>query len=288
MTISTPSTAATFGSSAWMNCSASATVLCIFQLPAMNGVRLMTRASTPGRALPSISSREAPPPVERWVTSSSRPNWASAAAESPPPTTVTASDSATASATVRVPAANGASSNAPIGPFQNTVPASRMTSAYPAALRGPMSSPIQPSGTSTPSSWRVSVSAENSLPATRSTGSRSLSPPAASTLRAGSSPSSSHSESPTSWPCALKNGKHIAPPIRIRSAVWRKASSTPILSVTLAPPTTATSGRSGAARMPLSVETSRSSRRPAALGSRCATASVEACARCAAPNASLT
>ena len=76
-----------------------------------------------------------------------------------------------------------------------------------------MSSPIQPSGTSTPSSGRGSASAENSWPATRSIGSRSLSPPAASTLRAGSRPSSSHSESPTSWPCALKNGKHIAPPI---------------------------------------------------------------------------
>ena len=36
---------------------------------------------------------------------------------------------ASASATARVPAANGASSNAPIGPFQNTVPASRMASA---------------------------------------------------------------------------------------------------------------------------------------------------------------
>ena len=63
------------------------------------------------------------------MTRSASPNWASAAAESPPPTTVTASDSATASATVRVPAANGSSSNAPIGPFQNTVPASPITSA---------------------------------------------------------------------------------------------------------------------------------------------------------------
>ena len=101
-------------------------------------------------------------------------------------------------------------------------------------------------------------------------------------------PSSSHSDEPTSWPWALKNGKHIAPPIRTVSARSRKASSTPILSVTFAPPTTATSGRFGSSRMPLSVVTSRSSSRPAALGSRCATPSVEACARCAAPNASLT
>ena len=34
-----------------------------------------------------------------------------------------ASVAAIASATARVPAANGSSSNAPIGPFQNTVPA---------------------------------------------------------------------------------------------------------------------------------------------------------------------
>ena len=36
---------------------------------------------------------------------------------------------ATASATTRVPAANGGSSKAPIGPFQKTVPASLIASA---------------------------------------------------------------------------------------------------------------------------------------------------------------
>ena len=63
---------------------------------------------------------------------------------------------------------------------------------------------------------------------------------------------------------------------------------TPILSVTLAPPTTATNGRAGDSSSADSVDTSRSSRWPAAAGSRCATPSVDACARCAAPNASLT
>ena len=77
-----------------------------------------------------------------------------------------------------------------------------------------MSSPIQPSGTSTPSSSRTSVSASNARPATRSVGSRSLSPPPSSVRRAGSTPSSSHFESPTSWPWAAKNGKHMAPPMR--------------------------------------------------------------------------
>ena len=96
----------------------------------MNGVRATTTStSRPGSVLPSSSCSEAPPPVDMWVIWSSRPNCASAAAESPPPTTVTASVAATASATARVPAANGASSKAPIGPFQNTVPAEAISAA---------------------------------------------------------------------------------------------------------------------------------------------------------------
>ena len=91
----------------------------------------------------------------------------------------------------------------------------------------------------------VSVPASNARPATTSTGSSSLSSPSASSRFAGSMPSSSHSDEPTSWPCARANGNIIAPPIRIVSATSRKASSTPILSVTLAPPTMATSGRVG-------------------------------------------
>ena len=69
----------------------------------------------------------------------------------------------------------------------------------------------------------------------------------------GSRSSSAHSESPIEWPCTDRNGKAIAPPMRIASARCRKASSTPILSVTLAPPTIATSGRAGSSRMPVSV-----------------------------------
>ena len=126
---STPSAVATCGSSAAMNASASAIVLCIFQLPAMNGVRLMTAPPPRAAACPRSSSSDAPPPVDMWSTWSARPNWAIAAAESPPPTTVVAELAAIASATARVPAANGASSNAPIGPFQNTVPADLTASA---------------------------------------------------------------------------------------------------------------------------------------------------------------
>ena len=138
-------------------------------------------------------------------------------------------------------------------------------------MRGPTSSPIQPSGTSTPSCSRRSVSASKLRPSTRSTGStsrqRELSA-FSSALRASSTPSSSTSESPVEMPCARKNEKHIAPPIRSTSASSRKRSMSAILSLTLAPPSTTTSGRSGASMIERSVTTSRSSSRPATAGRR--------------------
>src|SRR3989442_953756 len=79
-------------------------------------------AATPGRGLPSRNSRDAPPPLETWVSFDVRP--ATAAAESPPPTTLVAPRrvaSTIATATARVPASNGGCSNTPIGPFQTTV-----------------------------------------------------------------------------------------------------------------------------------------------------------------------
>ena len=84
---------------------------------------------TPGSFLPSSNSSEAPPPVESQSTFSARPNSIIAATESPPPTTVLPDARATASATARVPPANGSSSKAPIGPFQSTVPAAAIASA---------------------------------------------------------------------------------------------------------------------------------------------------------------
>src|SRR6476659_5472215 len=62
---------------------------------------------SPGSSLPSRYSRLAPPPVEMWPNwSSSKPSWRTAAAESPPPTTVSAPRpvmSTSASATAWVP-----------------------------------------------------------------------------------------------------------------------------------------------------------------------------------------
>ena len=143
-----------------------------------------------------------------------------------------------------------------------------------------------------PSSTRCSASAARRSPITRSVGSSTLARPGsvafASARRACSTSSSPHSDSPTPCPCAQRNGKHIAPPMITTSARSRKRSITPILSATFAPPITATSGRGGFSRIFVSVRTSRSSSLPAALGSRCATPSVLACARCAAPKASST
>ena len=51
-------------------------------------------------------------------------------------------------------------------------------------------------------------------------------------------------------PWAARNVKHIAPPMASASTVSRRASMTPSLSLTLAPPSTATNGRLGSLRMP--------------------------------------
>ena len=90
----------------------------------------------------------------------------------------------------------------------------------------------------------------------------------------------------SSMPCARKNEKHIAPPISSASAMSRKRSISATLSVTFAPPSTTTSGRSGDSITPRRVVTSFSSSGPAYEGRCSATPAVDACARCADPNAS--
>src|SRR2546428_5416734 len=60
-------------------------------------------AATPGRVLPSISSSDAPPPVETCVILSARPASSTAWTDSPPPTTVVAELWAMSSAMRRGP-----------------------------------------------------------------------------------------------------------------------------------------------------------------------------------------
>ena len=74
-------------------------------------------------------------------------------------------------ATARVPAAYGASSNTPIGPFQKTVPAFPMAAANLAADCGPMSRPIWSAGMASAATTWCGASAAISAATTRSDGS---------------------------------------------------------------------------------------------------------------------
>src|SRR5512139_507476 len=111
-----------------------------------------SRTARPGRVLPSRYSRLAPPPVEIWPKApSSNPRVRTAAALSPPPTTVNASESIRPCATARVPPASLAA---------NSLPDS-----------GPMSRPIRSAGISEAGTTAWSASAANAVAATMSTGS---------------------------------------------------------------------------------------------------------------------
>src|SRR5690606_6629348 len=92
-----------------------------------------SRMEMPGRSLPSMSSRLAPPPVEMCEKrDSSNPRMRTAAAESPPPTTVNAPLAVAVTrawATARVPPAKASNSNTPAGPFHTTVFASAIAAA---------------------------------------------------------------------------------------------------------------------------------------------------------------
>ncbi len=99
-----------------------------------------------------------------------------AASESPPPATLNAGAAAIAAAMPSVPAANGASSNTPMGPFHRMVLASATIAENDATVRGPMSSPIRPAGIDRASTIWVSASAAISGAATTSTGSATVTP----------------------------------------------------------------------------------------------------------------
>src|SRR5436190_15113885 len=243
-------------------------------------------ASRPGRSPSSMYSSAAPPPVLMWSMRSVMPRCRIAAALSPPPTTVKPRQSATASAMAAVPAANGATSNMPIGPFHSTDAAPAMRSAYSAAVSGPMSSPFQPSGIAPAGTMRVSASGDASRATTTSTG--TCTRRVAMTSRHASTSSGSTSESPTRLPSATSNVKAIAPPT---STVSHRSSSdliTPSLSPTFTPPITATNGRLAPCNNCERTSISRTRRRPAACGRTRGGPTIEACARCDAPNASLT
>merc|ERR1712072_1599159 len=97
------------------------------------------RAATPGRVLPSRSSKLAPPPVETCDSLSSAPYLAQTVAP-------LLADSIAASRVALEPPAKLSNSKTPAGPFQRMVLLSMMVFLKSSRDFGPASRPIQPSG----------------------------------------------------------------------------------------------------------------------------------------------
>ena len=214
---------------------------------------------------------------------------------SPPPATLSSLPSlvsrATARASAVVPASNGDTSKAPRGPFHTSVlqPSSRCTRSPTDA--GPRSRIMASGGIASTGTVSLSAPSANSRATTASTGSAMSQPArdaAAMMARAESVMSCSHRDRPTFTPRASRKVLAMAPPMISRSVLstrWPRAS---ILVEILAPPTTAATGCRGDSSALARASSSACISRPAAAGNRRAMASVEAWARCAHENASLT
>ena len=232
---------------------------CIFQLPLMSGLRSgirglpqggRGRAGRPARAARATLRRR----WRRGRRPSARPNWASGGGAVAAADDGEARVSATASATVRVPASKRGSSNTPIGPFQSTVRASRMTSANSAAVPGPMSRPIQPSGMVAPELAHLAAGVRVADLAARAergdvggqvdgVGPRRAAPGTCSTW------SSSNSEAPTGWPWAARNVKHMPPPtISVSATLEQGLDHAELVAHLGARRGSATNGRFGSSR----------------------------------------
>ncbi len=209
--------------------SVSSTVFCIFQLAARYGLRSLIprpfRSSHPARARPRRGapslraaratprrpSRASPRPgrgrTRRAPPRSPRPRRPCAPGRLRPPRRRHA-----------CPAANGSISNAPIGPFQSTDPASAIASAYRLVVCGtdveahPAVRHLDPVDLLA-LGVRRKTSRRSRGPSAGSARSRERSA-ASRTLRPRAMPSSSTSESPVPTPRARKKLKHIAPPTR--------------------------------------------------------------------------
>src|SRR5256712_4716104 len=247
-------------------------------------------AATPGNSFPSRNSSDAPPPVETCVSVSSIP--ATAATESPPPTTVTvpflpASTSAVAMACV--PASNGGVSKTPIGPFQKIVFARSRRARKSCWVAASISKTAHPLGIASAATDRFSLARSSDGAITAPRGRISFLPLLASSSFASARRSGSTSDDPTSSPMAAKKVHAIAPPMSSSSTRGSSERITSILPEIFAPPSTATNGCFGSRSKSPRYWSSFSIKNPATAGlSRWATASVDACARCAEPNASFT
>ncbi len=171
-----------------------------------------------------------------------------------------------------------------------------------------MSSPAASSGqfmsVLTRTSWKSmtglpflsSLSVLTGVAITSSVGRRNFTPRCLALVRAAfavSALSASTRDLPVLKPCANRKVYAIAPPTSKASALSNRRSITWILSDTFAPPRMTTNGRSGFSNSSPRNLSSRSINSPAAQGpprwaTIWATPTVEAWARCAAPNASFT
>src|ERR1700760_2561401 len=170
--------------------------------------------------------------------SSGRPNARTAAAESPPPTTLNAPLAVAAAitlATPLVPAAKAGNSKTPIGPFQKMVSALVSSVVNLMTDPGPMSSPILPSGIASAATSCDGESAANLSATTKSTGRRNTSAYSSSNRRQVSIISVCSSDVPTGRPAAARNVKHMPPPMTMLSALVASCSITPSLSDTFEP-----------------------------------------------------
>src|SRR2546425_1129073 len=249
-----------------------------------------SNAATPGNSFPSRNSSDAPPPVETCVSLSSIP--ATAATESPPPMTVTAPffpASTSAVAIARVPASNGGVSNTPIGPFQKIVFARSSRARKSCCVASSISYTAHLFGIASAVTDRFSLARSSDGAITAPRGRISFLPLDASSSLASAMRSGSTSDEPTSSPMAAKQVQAIAPPNSSSSTRGSSERITSILPEILAPPSTATKGCLGSLSSLPRYCSSFSIKKPATAGlRRCATASVDACARCAEPNASFT
>mmetsp|Transcript_14964 Transcript_14964/g.20109 ORF Transcript_14964/g.20109 Transcript_14964/m.20109 type:complete len:200 (-) Transcript_14964:47-646(-) len=137
-------------------------------------------AATPGRSLPSSSSRDAPPPVLQCETLSMVLYFLHAVAVSPPPITEIAPASVTStilSIILLVPASKAPISNTPMGPFHTMVFDFAIAASFSSMDLGPMSRPRKPSGTPVlMSPILISPSSPNLEEHTKSTGKISSTP----------------------------------------------------------------------------------------------------------------
>mmetsp|Transcript_62987 Transcript_62987/g.146678 ORF Transcript_62987/g.146678 Transcript_62987/m.146678 type:complete len:279 (-) Transcript_62987:124-960(-) len=255
---------------------------------------LSVRAATPGSSLPSSSSRDAPPPVLQCETLSSVSYFLQAVAVSPPPITVMAPAAVaatTSSISLLVPISNLDISNTPMGPFQMMVLDSSTAFLFSSIDFSPQSRPMNPSGM--PSSLvavLISPSSPNLEEMVKSTGKMICTPrSAAFFMMSGTilAPSSSYKEVPMAMPShVFRKVYAMPPPMIILSTLSSIFMMSWILSLTLAPPKIANTGFAGVSRTLAKASSSLDIKPPEHFTSK-PSPTMELCARCAVPKASL-